>query len=74
MLTTVRGHYNGTQIILDEDINLLRGQELMVTVLDIVKNAEKKNPDLSKYMGRGEKMFTGDAQEYVRELRADDRI
>ena len=29
----------------------------------------KNIPDLNHYIGRGEKMFFGDAQEYIRELR-----
>ena len=29
---------------------------------------------LKQYVGRGEKMFHTDAQEYVRELRVDDRM
>lgn len=32
-------------------------------------NILKNIPDLNHYIGRGEKMFFGDAQEYIRELR-----
>ena len=41
--------------------NLLRIEEKH----SIIKNI----PDLNRYIGRGEKMFFGDAQEYIRELR-----
>ena len=73
MLAAVKGYYDGTQIVMDENMNLKAGQEVIVTVLDMQKKA-RKEIDLKKYTGRGEKMFQTDAQEYVRELRADDRI
>ena len=73
MLAAVKGYYDGTQIVMDENMNLKAGQEVIVTVLDMQKKA-RKEIDLKKYTGRGEKMFHTDAQEYVRELRADDRI
>ena len=44
-----------------------------MTILDIQKK-EKKKVDLKQYVGRGEKMFPTDAQEYIKELRTDDRI
>lgn len=73
MLTAVKGYYNGNQIVMEEDIQLSVGQEVIVTVLDM-KKPQKKKIDLKKYMGRGEKMFQTDAQEYIRELRDSDRI
>lgn len=73
MLTAVKGYYNGNQIVMEEDIQLSAGQEVIVTVLDM-KKPQKKKIDLKKYMGRGEKMFQTDAQEYIRELRDSDRI
>lgn len=73
MLAAVKGYYDGTQIVMDENVNLKVGQEVIVTILDIQKKTKKK-VDLKQYVGRGEKMFHTDAQEYVRELRADDRI
>jgi len=73
MLAAVKGYYDGTQIVMDENVNLKVGQEVIVTILDVQKKAKKK-VDLKQYVGRGEKMFHTDAQEYVQELRADDRI
>ncbi len=73
MLAAVKGYYDGTQIVMDEDVNLKVGQEVIVTILDIQKK-EKKKVDLKQYVGRGEKMFPTDAQEYIKELRTDDRI
>ncbi|MFG6377550.1 MAG: hypothetical protein K1W19_04425 [Lachnospiraceae bacterium] len=73
MLAAVKGYYDGTQIVMDEDIHMAVGQEVIITVLDIPNRAKKKI-DLKKYIGRGEKMFHTDAQEYIKEMRADDRI
>lgn len=73
MLAAVKGYYNGNQIVMDEDIKLVAGQEVIVTILDMQKQT-KKNVELKKYMGRGEKMFYSDAQEYIKELRDGDRI
>lgn len=73
MLTSVKGYYNGNQIVMEEDIQLAAGQEVIVTILEM-KKSPKKKIDLKKYMGRGEKMFETDAQDYIRELRDSDRI
>ena len=74
MLTSVRGHYNGSQIVLDEKIGLSKGQKLIITVLDAEPTAMKEVPDLSKYMGRGHSRIGRDAQEYIREMRDNDRF
>lgn len=73
MFVAVKGYYDGNQIIVDENINMSAGQEVMITILDGKRDLPKKL-DLSKYMGRGKKMFSIDAQEYVEELRNNDRI
>lgn len=73
MLAAVKGYYNGSHIVINEDISLSAGQEVIVTILDSQSLPEKK-VDLKKYMGRGEKMFHTDAQDYVREMRDSDRI
>ena len=73
MLAAVKGYYDGTQIVMDENVNLKVGQEVIVTILDMQKKAKKK-VDLKQYVGRGGKMFPTDAQEYIKELRSDDRI
>lgn len=74
MLTAVQGYYNGTHIVTDEQINLRKGQKVIITVLEPVTELRQKNVDLRKYMGRGDKMFHGNADGYVKELRSDDRI
>ncbi len=73
MLAAVKGYYNGSHIVINEDISLSAGQEVIVTILD-TQSVPKKKIDLKKYMGRGEKMFHSDAQDYIREMRDSDRI
>lgn len=73
MLAAVKGYYNGSHIVINEDIGLSAGQEVIVTILDTQSVPEKKI-DLKKYMGRGGKMFHSDAQDYIREMRDSDRI
>lgn len=73
MLAAVKGYYNGKQIVMNEDVKLAAGQEVIVTILEM-QNKTKKKIDLKKYMGRGEKMFQMDAQEYIKELRDSDRV
>ena len=53
-----------------DEVNLVEGQEVIITILDIPAVTSKKI-DLKKYLGRGEKMFSGDAQEYIKEMRND---
>lgn len=72
MIAVANGFYDGNSIILDEKVQLTEGQKVIVTFE--VSDEVKKEVDLSKYMGRGEKMFHTDAQEYVKELRKNDRI
>ena len=73
-MTTVRGYYDGSQIVMNEKMNLNVGQEVIVTILNMPAKEHKSEIDLSKYMGRGEKMFHTDAQDYVKELRTNDRL
>lgn len=73
MFVAVKGYYDGDRIIVDENINMSVGQEVMITILDGKRNLSPKL-ELGKYMGKGEKMFSVDAQEYVEELRSNDRI
>lgn len=73
MLATVKGYYDGNNIVISENVNLNIGQEVMVTILD-TKSTPKMKINLKKYMGRGEKMFQTDAQDYIKEIRSDERI
>lgn len=73
MLTAVKGYYNGEHIVTEEEVNLISGQKVIITILEYIPT-KKKKIDLSSYMGRGEKLFHSDAKDYVRGLRSDDRI
>lgn len=73
-MTSVKGRYDGFHIIPDEEIALKTGQQPIITVFDPPEPpvSATESLDLSRYMGRGEKMFHTDAQEYVTKLRAND--
>ena len=43
MLAAVKGYYNGNHIVINEDIGLSAGQEVIVTILDTQNVPEKKN-------------------------------
>ena len=73
MLATVKGYYDGNRIVIDEDVKLAIGQQVMVTILDNEEEPEKKI-DLKSYKGRGPKLLDNDAQEFINELRLNDRI
>ena len=73
MLTAVSGYYNGSGIIMDEPVPISIGQRVIITILEPVEPPQEK-VSLRKFMGRGEKMFSEDAAEYVRGLRANDRV
>lgn len=74
MLTSVHGYYNGSHIVLNENIKLDAGQQVIVTILQSKNTGVPKKLDWKKYIGNGERVFPGDAQEYVKELRDGDRI
>ena len=73
MLATVKGYYDGNRIVIDEDVKLAIGQQVMVTILEYEEQPEKKI-DLKNYKGRGPKLLDTDAQDYINELRLNDRI
>ena len=73
MLTAITGYYNGFYIVMSENIALQKGQQVIITV-DVNDAPTKKKIDLSSFMGRGRKMFTDDAAEFVKELRENDRV
>ena len=73
MLTAINGYYNGFYIVMSENIALQKGPQVIITV-DVNDAPTKKKIDLSSFMGRGRKMFTDDAAEFVKELRENDRV
>ena len=68
MSTAIEGYYDGSRIVLTENVVLQKGQKVIVTA-EVVGADVKKPVDLSVFMGRGKKMFENDAMEYVRTLR-----
>ena len=74
MLTSIEGYYDGRQIVMDEHVALREGQRVIITILEPVEDRAKRTVNLTKYMGRGDKMFSGDVDDYVKGLRADDGI
>lgn len=65
-MLAVKGTIQGnTVVIKDEDIKKYDGKDVIVTILDFQFEQQKKQVDLKKYMGRGEKLFQSDAQEAI---------
>lgn len=73
MIASIKGHYNGSSIVVDEGCEMDAGQRVLI-VFEMPVKKNRKQLDLSKYRGRGEKMPIADAQEYVKELRDGDRF
>ena len=74
MLTAVSGYYDGTGIVMDEMIPMSIGQRVIITILSSDDEQPRRNISLEKYVGRGKKIFHEDAGEYIKELRANDRL
>ena len=83
MLTAVKGYYDGTQIVVDENdrktLNI--GDEVIITILDRINTtkeetrAEKRRRivDLEKYVVSGGRSVE-EVDNYIRELRDSDRF
>ena len=85
MLEAVTATYDGKNFIFDEDLNLMPGQKVIITILKPQKSlkdevdeyfAKNKLPakiDVGKYSGSGGKMFESveETEEYIRSLRDD---
>lgn len=83
MLAAVKGYYDGTQIVVDENDrkNLNIGDEVVITILDRLNTTRKETRadkrrrivDLEKYVvpsGRSAE----EIDNYIRELRDNDRF
>ncbi len=74
-MLAVKGTIQGNTVVIEEeDIKRFNGKDVIVTILDYPYKQQKKKIDLKKFMGRGEKLFQSDAQEYIREMRDHDRL
>ena len=74
MYDAVSGYYDGKKIVMDEEIELMTGQRVIITILEHTAKKPGRKTNLSKYVGRGPKLFHEDAAQYVKGLRADDRL
>jgi len=69
-MLAVNGYYNGTSIVLDDEVEMEKGQRLLV-VLDTPKRRRKKL-DFDKYVTTTERGRNVD--NYMEEMRAGDRV
>lgn len=83
MLAAVKGYYDGTQIIVDENDRktLNVGDEVIITILDRLNTTRKETRaekrrrivDLEKYVVSGGRSVE-EIDDYIRELRDNDRF
>ena len=75
MMATVTATYDGNSFVTDEKMTIPIGQRAVITFIDTA-SIERKNIDLTKYMGRGKKHFhdSTEIDNYIKELRTDDRL
>lgn len=69
-MLAVDAYYNGTNIVLDRDVEMFKGQRMTV-VFEPVKT-KRKNIDLDKYGIRTERGMH--VNEYMKEMRENDRL
>ncbi len=83
MLAAVKGYYDGTQIIVNEDDrkNLNIGDEVVITILNriVMTRKETRADRRKKLIESGEFVSTNgrsaeEVDAYIRELRDDDRF
>lgn len=73
MLTAIEGYIENNQIIVHEDLAPYEGQQFVLTFLNTKhSSAAKKRPDFSKFGERTERGQSAD--DYIREMRENDRI
>ena len=88
MLEAVTATYDGKNFIFDEDLNLMPGQKVIITILKpqkslkdevdeyFAKNKLPANIDVEKYAGSAGDLFGSieETEKYIRSLRENDRI
>lgn len=81
MLAAVKGYYDGTQIVMNEEDrkNLNKGDEVIITILDRIKKADTMAEQRKKIIDSGAYVVpTGrtieEIDNYIKELRANDRL
>ncbi len=82
-MQAVSATYDGEKVVFDENVNLLAGQKVIVTILKDEINytpkfnsAEEINAWIKKYSGSCGKMFNSvkEINEYIKELREDRNV
>lgn len=71
-MLAINGHYNGSNIVLDEKIEMTAGQKLMVIIETPTPASKRKEIDLDKYVTPTER--GKHVEEYMEEMRGNDRI
>lgn len=71
-MLAVNGYYNGSNIVLDEQIEMAVGQKLMVIIETPIPASKRKKIDLDKYVTPTER--GKHVEEYMEEMRGNDRI
>ena len=76
MMPAVYGHYDGKHIVMDEELPLQKGQRVIIIALEdsAIPSSATKIDYLKSFMNKGPRLFEGDAQDYDRELRDNDRF
>ena len=71
-MLAINGHYNGSNIVLDEQIEMTAGQKLMVIIETPAPTSKRKKINLDKYVTPTER--GKHVEEYMEEMRGNDRI
>ena len=72
MLAAVKGYYDGTRIVMDEEVDLIEGQEVVVTLLDYPGGKKRKEIDWDSFVIPSER--GQDVDGYMKEMRENDRL
>lgn len=71
-MVAVKGYYNGSNIVLDEQVEMTVGQKLMVILETLQSDSKRREVDLDKYVTPTER--GKHVEEYMEEMRGNDRI
>ena len=75
MSEAVAGYYDGNNVILKDKVLWTTGQEVLVVVIPRSLEKPKHNElDFSEFRSGGRYGIDKDAQDYIKELRENDRI
>lgn len=71
-MLAVNGYYNGNSIVLDKEIEMKKGQRLIVVLETSTSGRERRKLDLNQYVTPTERGKNVEA--YMEEMRGNDRI